>query len=186
MHLKLTSRRQRCFLMDIVISGTYLVSSSIEMCVLSVSVLSALGGLARSHYPNIASPPPVRHANPYGNRKISLKHLGKVAYNSPPHTLPAQSWMNRVSHTQLSLPEWFNYWRMRVNGRGTLQMSAAVKRSGWLRLFSAESPSVTTHLHVVDFTSTLHFSLKGKLIFVGFTICDAFCNSGCVYVLYYY
>ncbi|XP_050979294.1 sodium/calcium exchanger 1a isoform X7 [Labeo rohita] len=50
---------------------------------------------------------------------------------------------------------------MRVNGRGTLQMSAAVKRSGLLRLLSAESPSVTTHLHVADFTSTLHFSLKG-------------------------
>lgn len=133
--------------MDNVISGTYL-ASQIEywvVCALSVSVISSWeSGTKPPHCPSTASPPPVRHANPYGKRKICLQHLGKVVYNSPPHTLPAQLWMNRVSHTQLSLLEWFSSWRMRVNGRGTLQTSATGKRSAWLRLFLPESQSVTT------------------------------------------
>lgn len=172
MPLKITSRGHLLLsLMENVISDLSFIKS-IELCVFSqFSVISSWGsGTKPPHYPAIrtVSPPPVRNANPYGNRKICLQHLGKVSYNSPPHTLPVQLQMNRVSLTQLSLPEWFNCWRMRVNGRGTLQISAAGKRSGWLRLFCwnlrASLPQL--YLHVAAFTSPQHFALKGRLYYI--------------------
>lgn len=152
--------------MENVISDLSFIDRVVLSCVCSQCVISSWGsGTKPLHFPAIRTQSPLLRSE----MRICTE-IGKYACSTRKSSLQLSSALSpsadlnyRVSHTQLSLPEWFNSWRMRVNSRGTLQMNAAYKRSGWLRLFNrnlrASLPQL--YIHVAAFTSPQHFILKG-------------------------
>lgn len=155
--------------MDNVIAGTYL-ASQIEywvVCALSVSVINSwVTGTKPPHCPRTASPPPVRHVNPYGNLLSALRKSSLQL--SAAHSASAALNESRVSHSSRcwngSAPGGCE-WTVAVLCKRALPVNGPLDWGCFCRNLRASLPQF--YLHVAAFTSTQHFSLKGKFMYLG-------------------